>query len=171
MDGLASPLLIYNQSFPIVPAQQACSSFCIHGLRPQATNFHVYVIRHRALCPGIWSPAQPYFQNDWATKAHVRTSSYGRLYCESLAWARSHDCNTQRTRKFHWGRFFLGTREDFYKSENLCLPWPCPGRFIQAVNDYVYQLEDVRNGSLDEVHATRLKFYHDTSVDTTILMP
>lgn len=42
-------------------------------------------------------------------------------------------------------------------SEKLCLRWRDPRRATRAVNDFVNQEEDLRNGQHTDVHATRLK--------------
>ncbi len=36
---------------------------------------------------------------------------------------------------------------------------------IKANSDFVFQVEDLRNGALEEVHASRLKFYSDSSLN------
>lgn len=36
---------------------------------------------------------------------------------------------------------------------------------MKANNDYVYEVEDLRHGINNEVHASRLKIYHDHSLD------
>ena len=37
-------------------------------------------------------------------------------------------------------------------------------------NDYVYQVEDLPNGVLEDIHANRLKFYRDSELDTRVIM-
>lgn len=69
------------------------------------------------------------------------------------------------------GDFVLVAREAFHKGEKLCLCWRGPRSVIEAINDYVYQVEDLRNGTLSEVHAARLKFYSGTSLDEKSLIP
>lgn len=50
--------------------------------------------------------------------------------------------------------------------------WVCAGviHFVEAMNDYVYQIEDLRNGLLEVVHMSSLKFYHDASLDKENIM-
>lgn len=52
----------------------------------------------------------------------------------------------------------------------MCLRWRGPRRVTKALNDYTFQVEDLRNGVLSIAHGTRLKFYHDPSLDTTAIM-
>lgn len=43
-------------------------------------------------------------------------------------------------------------------------------RIVKAVNNYLYQVESLRNGALEEVHISRLKFYCENSVDKEAVM-
>lgn len=38
-------------------------------------------------------------------------------------------------------------------------------------NDYVYQVHDLRNGTFENAHILRLKFFSDMDLDTEALMP
>ena len=40
----------------------------------------------------------------------------------------------------------------------------------RAINDDVYLVEDLRTGELEELHASRLKFYHDQTLDMDAVM-
>ena len=68
------------------------------------------------------------------------------------------------------GDYVLMAREEFFAGEKLALRWRGPRRVVKALSDFVYQVEDLRNGQLEEVHATRLKFYRDSSLDQTVVM-
>lgn len=71
---------------------------------------------------------------------------------------------------FTEGDFVLVARDDFTAGEKLSLRWRGPRRVIRSINDHVYQVEDLRNGQVEDVHCTRLKFYHDPSLDTEAIM-
>jgi len=71
---------------------------------------------------------------------------------------------------FAEGDYVLLAREDFFKGEKLALRWRGPRRIIKALNDYVYQVEDLRNGQTEEAHGSRLKFYRDAELDTKVIM-
>lgn len=71
---------------------------------------------------------------------------------------------------FAEGDFVLVAREDFTTGEKLCLRWRGPRRVTKALNDFVYEVEDMRNGKLQEVHGSRMKFYSDSSLDTVAIM-
>lgn len=72
---------------------------------------------------------------------------------------------------FTEGDYVLVARDEFHAGEKLCLRWRGPRRVTKAINDYVYQVEDLRNGILSDVHAARLKFYSDASLDAKVLLP
>lgn len=72
---------------------------------------------------------------------------------------------------FTKGGYILDARYNFHESENLCARWCGPRRVTKAINDYVYKVEDLRNGSMSEVHTTRPKFYSDASLDCSIFSP
>lgn len=66
--------------------------------------------------------------------------------------------------------FVLVARDDYRTKEKLSLSWRGPRRVVRAVNDYVYSVEDLRDGELWDVHVTRLKFYHDKTLDQLVTM-
>jgi len=72
---------------------------------------------------------------------------------------------------FSEGDFVLLARDEFTAGEKLCLRWRGPRRITRAVSDYVYQIEDLRNGALEEAHASRLRFYSDDSLNKDAIMP
>lgn len=39
------------------------------------------------------------------------------------------------------------------------------------IRDFIYQVEDIRNGVLEEVHVSILKFYYDEALNTNAIMP
>lgn len=41
---------------------------------------------------------------------------------------------------------------------------------LKLINSYVYKVEDLRNGTTKDVHAYRLKFYRDSSLDRKDIM-
>lgn len=59
---------------------------------------------------------------------------------------------------FSNGDFVLVPREDFTASEKLSLRWRGPLRIVKALNNYEYQVKDLHNGRVQDVHASRLKF-------------
>lgn len=42
---------------------------------------------------------------------------------------------------------------------------------MKPISDHVYQVEDLRNGNVDDIQALRLKFYFDSSLDTEAIFP
>lgn len=69
------------------------------------------------------------------------------------------------------GDFVLVAHEEFHAGEKLCLRWCGRRRITKALNDYVYCVKDLRDGINDYVHVSRLKFYHDSSLDKEAIMP
>ena len=63
------------------------------------------------------------------------------------------------------GDFVLVARDEFFEDEKLCLRWRGPRRIVKCLNDHVFKVEDLRNGAVSDVHASRLKYYSDESVD------
>lgn len=68
------------------------------------------------------------------------------------------------------GNNVLVSRQYFHESEKLCLRWRVPRRITKFLHDYSFQVEYPRNGQLDTVHGTRLKYYHAASLNTTSLL-
>jgi transposase InsO family protein len=71
---------------------------------------------------------------------------------------------------FAEGDFVLVAREDFSAGQKLALRWRGPRRIVKALGNYVFQVEDLRNGQVAEAHGTRLKFYADSSLDQAAIM-
>ena len=71
---------------------------------------------------------------------------------------------------FSEGDFVLVPREDFAAGEKLSLRWRGPRRIVSCNSEYVFDVEDLRNGNVESVHGTRLKFYADSSLDTDAIL-
>lgn len=69
------------------------------------------------------------------------------------------------------GGFVFVTCEDFSAGENLLLRCRGRRRIDKDLNTYVYQVEDLRSGSVLDVHASRFKFYHDKLLNFKAIMP
>lgn len=61
-------------------------------------------------------------------------------------------------------------RDNFNAGENLRLRWSGLRRRINALSNYVFKVEDLRTGDLKEIHGSRLKLYHDSSLYTAAVM-
>ena len=72
---------------------------------------------------------------------------------------------------FDLGDFVLVARSEFSKGQKLALRWCGPRRVVGIRSNHIYQVEDMRNGSVSEVHASRLKFHCDNELDTVSIMP
>lgn len=71
---------------------------------------------------------------------------------------------------FEKGDFVLVAREEFFNGKKPALRWSGPRRIVQVLSNYVFQVEDLRKGMLEEAYGTRLKFYRDASLDTEAIM-
>lgn len=60
--------------------------------------------------------------------------------------------------------FFLAARDYITSGEKLSLLYLVMHFVVKYLNAYVYQVEDVRNGHIEDIHASRLKYYHDPSL-------
>lgn len=72
--------------------------------------------------------------------------------------------------KFMEGDFVLVARQNFFKGEKLALRGREPRRVVKTVSNYVYNVEDLRNGSCSDVHARHLRFFADCSLDQEAAM-
>lgn len=43
-------------------------------------------------------------------------------------------------------------------------------RIVKAINEYVFSVENLRNGLLENIHVTRLKYYHDFFLHTETII-
>lgn len=69
------------------------------------------------------------------------------------------------------GDYVLVSREHFSTGEKLSLRWRCLRRISKAMSDYIYQVEDLRNGNFEDVHACRLRFYADSALNSAAILP
>lgn len=72
--------------------------------------------------------------------------------------------------KFLEGDFVLVAWDNFTAGEKLSLRFHGPRTVEKALSNYVFQAEDLRNAQVQDVHGTRLKFYHDPSLDKEDIM-
>lgn len=66
---------------------------------------------------------------------------------------------------FDKGDYVLVTRQDFDKGEKLCWRWKRPKRFVRPRSNFVFLVEDLCNGSTEEIHDIRLQSNHDRLLD------
>lgn len=96
------------------------------------------------------------------------------LVQETLASARDRGRKASARGKlpnFAEGDFVLMAREDFTAGEKLSLRWRGPRRVVKALTEYVFQVEDLRTGLVEDAHGSRLRFYHDKTLDNEAIMP
>lgn len=78
--------------------------------------------------------------------------------------------STGKLPRFTEGDYVLVARTEFPSGEKISLRWRGPRRILRPISDYVYLVEDLRNGELSEVHISRLKFYRDADLDSESVM-
>lgn len=52
----------------------------------------------------------------------------------------------------------------------FCPRWRGPRRAVKAINNYMYEIEDLCNGITSKVHVSKLKYYVDDSFDKEAIM-
>jgi hypothetical protein len=68
---------------------------------------------------------------------------------------------------FDIGDFVLVAKRDFRGGEKLALRWHGPYRILAIRSDYVTDVEDLLTKAVSPVHSTRLRLYHDPSLEVT----
>ena len=73
--------------------------------------------------------------------------------------------------KFEEGDFVLVAKDDSYKGEKLALHWRGPRRILKAISEWIYCVEDLRNSTTENIHASRLRLYSDSKLNNERIMP
>jgi hypothetical protein len=68
---------------------------------------------------------------------------------------------------FHVGDYVLWSQADQKYQDKLQVTWKGPFRITKVINDYIYVIEHIITQETREVHCTRLRFYHDSSLEIT----
>lgn len=71
---------------------------------------------------------------------------------------------------FSEGDYVLVARVQFFGKEKLCIRWRGPRCVLKLMNEYVFMVADLRNGNMEDIHGTHLKFYSDSSLDKRAIM-
>jgi hypothetical protein len=66
---------------------------------------------------------------------------------------------------FDIGDYVLVAKREFHAGEKLTLRWRGPFRIVGTLSDHVYEVEDLSSGRVTSIHASRLQFYSDVSLD------
>lgn len=75
-----------------------------------------------------------------------------------------------RVPDFVLGDYVLVARADFSAGEKLALRWRGPRCLVKEVSDYIYTVEDLRNGVKTDVHVTGPKLFRDRDLYTNAVM-
>jgi hypothetical protein len=67
---------------------------------------------------------------------------------------------------FDVGDFVRVAKREFEAGDKLTLKWRGPRRVVKVLSEQVSTVEDLRDGSLADVHNTRLRFYSDCMLHT-----
>jgi hypothetical protein len=68
---------------------------------------------------------------------------------------------------FELGDFVIVARRERPAGEKLTLRWRGPMRIVSTLSEHVYEVQSLETESVQAVHATRLRFYHDPSLNVT----
>ena len=94
-------------------------------------------------------------------RAHASASAH-------RASSRARQNTSQATvANFDIGDFVLVAKREFRGGEKLSLRWRGPYRIVLARSDHVFDVEDLLTKHVVSVHSSRLRFYHDPSLDVT----
>ena len=83
---------------------------------------------------------------------------------------RSRQAHNSQTPNFSEGDFVLfGVRDDSNRARRskLYVRWTGPYRISAVFCDWHYQLQNIVSADTVEAHVTRIKFYHDSSLNVT----
>lgn len=72
--------------------------------------------------------------------------------------------------KISEGDFVFVARHDFTSEEKLPLRCRGPCRLVKTINDYRFQVENLCNGQLEDVHGTRLNFENGYSLNAEVFL-
>jgi hypothetical protein len=78
---------------------------------------------------------------------------------------KSKDSNTAAVPNLEIGDFVLVARKVSHAADKLTLRWLGPRRIVKVLSDSVFSVEDLRYGEVQDVHATRLRYYADNKLD------
>jgi hypothetical protein len=68
---------------------------------------------------------------------------------------------------FELGDFVLVARRERPAGEKRTLRWCSPMRIVSTLSEHVYEVRSLDTESVQAIHATRLRFYHDPSLNIT----
>jgi hypothetical protein len=68
---------------------------------------------------------------------------------------------------FDVGDFVLVAQRATQSIHKLSLRWRGPRRITRVLSDHVYEVEDIESGHTSDAHSSRLRFYHDASLEVT----
>jgi hypothetical protein len=68
---------------------------------------------------------------------------------------------------FDVGHFFLEAQRDTQAHNKMSLKWRGPKRVLEAISEYDFIVEDLSSGHSTTVHGSRLRLYHNASLDVT----
>jgi Integrase core domain/Integrase zinc binding domain len=84
------------------------------------------------------------------------------------ASSRAHLQHSQATpANFDIGDFVLIAKREFRGGEKLSLRWRGPHRIVATLSPFVYEVEDLLYKTVTPIHSTRIRFYHDPSLEVS----
>lgn len=61
------------------------------------------------------------------------------------------------------GNYVLVEQEEFFEGKIFCFRWKGPYHVIKALNEFVFDVEDLISENIDPIHGSRLKYSSDSS--------
>ena len=65
------------------------------------------------------------------------------------------------------GDFVLIAKREFLKGEKLTLRWRGPRRVVRVLSEFLFEVEDIRDGTITTVHSSRIRLYQDSKLNKT----
>ena len=72
-----------------------------------------------------------------------------------------------RHANFEVGDFVLIAKREFRGGEKLSLRWRGPYRVVSTLSEHLYDVEDLLTKAVSSIHSSRLRFYHDASLEVS----
>ena len=81
--------------------------------------------------------------------------------------SRLNDKRHKQPARFEIGDFVLVAKIHTKHISKLAVRWTGPARIVGTLNDWTFEVEDIRDGSITIRHSSRLQLYHDATLDVT----
>lgn len=169
MDRFLTPGSTNFKLITIRTKQQCCTSHCVLNTRANSTH-HFILPAHNCETDGNQGRglrAIRQHQRDRRKKKQQVHSFVNELLSQNHKKARK-QISKSCLPKFLKIYFVLVTCNNFSARKKPLLLWHGWWRIVEVLSDNFYQVEELRKGTVDEVHRRKLYFYHDAPLNFKI---